>query len=368
MFLSTDDYNTKEKEGKKILSNRFLEAFQPELFEKVGFPTRISGNEEVYKFVDSMHDGRLKRYYGGYNLEFAPTFEEFETLKTTAKDIYQFTKERYHRGIIVKAPLLASINMLRRIKYLGGGKEKLPKIFEIGGGNGILGILLHRAGYCYISTDITQAFYLTQNHLWEGLETDCVVECMDSLENLNDIDEHKMMHIPYWKLWELRNNSLEADIMVANHNLCEMHERSLLFYLQYAKQLLRNSEYKLLIAQAPGSVRFRNVDYLLNTFKRMGFELLYSERFFAVFALNNKKQTVPVRLGVLMRKESYQRAFPVCGNRLDKTAAMIYAAEQKIRDEEKVSLREIEEYFHILDGHIDSPDEEFIHYCGYEEI
>ncbi len=363
MFLSANEYNEHEKKGKKSLPVRFLEAFQPEVFEKRGYPTRIGDETEIYKFLDSMHENRFNRYYGGYNFDYAPTYEEFEEMKGVLKDIYRLTKDRYGRGIVVKAPLIASMNVLRRIRYLGEGIS-LPVVFEIGGGNGVLGALLHQSGYKYISTDITQAFYLTQNGLWEGLDPDCVVECMDSVEKLNSIDNHKIIHIPYWKLWELRNNDLEADIIVSNHNLAEMHEWSLRFYLRYAKQLMRNSEYKLFVAQTAGSTCFRNVDYVIKTFSAMGFELLYSERCFAVFALSDKKQIVPVHIGAVLRQESYQAAFPVCGNPLDKTAALIYSAEQKFRDEQKVPLSEIEEYFHTLDDNPDSPDEEFFHYCS----
>lgn len=251
---------------------------------------------------------------------------------------------------------------------LSRGVDLRPTIFEIGGGNGILGVMLHDSGYRYISTDITQAFYITQNNLWEGLYPDSVEECTGSVDGLNEIAPGKMMHIPYWKLWELRNSDLEADIIVSNHNLAEMHERSLRFYLQYAKQLMRNSKHKLFVAQAPGYTGMRKVDYILRTFDEMGFALLYSEREFIVFALKDKKQIMPVHFGDLMRKESYQDAFPICGNPLDKTASMLYMAEQDVRDEKKVPLQEIEEYFKSLDENVDSPDEEFVHYCGYMRI
>lgn len=227
--------------------------------------------------------------------------------------------------------------------------------------------MLYRSGYRYISTDITQAFYITQNNLWERLYPGCVEECTGDIDGLNEI-EGKIVHIPYWKLWELRNSNLEADIIVSNHNLAEMHERALRFYLQYAKQLMRNSGFKLFVAQSPGSTRFRNVDYLLRTFDTMGFALLYSERQFIVFALKDKKQIMPVHLGDLMRTQSYQNAFPICGNPLDKTVEKIYLAERNVHDEQKVSLKEIEQYFGSLDDHVDTPDEEFIHYCGYSFI
>lgn len=369
MFLTVEQYNTYEEEGRQNVPNKFLEAFQSENFETVGFPSRIRNSKEIYKFLDSMHDGRLRFYYEDKNLACAPTYEEFETIKTLSKDIYDFSAETYGRGVVVKAPILAMSKVCRKIKALSElnvCEENMPTIFEIGAGNGVLGIMLHRLGYKYISTDVTQAFYLEQNNLWEGLDPDCVMECFDCIDNLKDIDKDKMIHIPYWKLWELRNTNLEADIVVSNDNLLEMTEMALRFYLQYSKQLMRNSEYKLFVAWHPGSALLRQVDYLLPLFDEMGYALLYSERFFVVFALKDKKQILPAHIGDIMAREHYRKAFPVWGNPLDKTAAMIYKANQKAHDEPKVPLAEIEKYFYSLDKNPDTEDEEFIHYCGYE--
>ena len=72
MILTVDEYNALEREGKKGLSNRFLEAFQPEFFSNVGFPTRIEDDKEVYKFLDSMHDGRMQWYYEDKNMQYSP--------------------------------------------------------------------------------------------------------------------------------------------------------------------------------------------------------------------------------------------------------------------------------------------------------
>ena len=65
MFLTVEKYNSEEKEGRKHLPNRFMEAFKPITFERLGYPARIESEDEVYKFFDSMHDGRLRVSYGG---------------------------------------------------------------------------------------------------------------------------------------------------------------------------------------------------------------------------------------------------------------------------------------------------------------
>lgn len=367
MYLTVKNYDLSEKEGKKNLSNRFLQAFQPVTFDKAGYPTRIESEDEVYRFLDTMHENRLKLYYESEYYEYAPTCIEFEIIKKVVKNIYEFSRKKYGHGIIVKATMLSSMNVLRRIKCLTVS-ENLPTIFEVGGGTGILGALLYETGYKYISTDITQAFYMTQNNLWEGLFPECVEESLNSVENLNEIVMEKIIHIPYWKLWELRCNELEADIMVANHCLTEMHPWSLHFYLSYGKWLMRNSKYKLFIAQSAGRFNSGNFEYLLKSFHEMGYALLYSEKDFVIFSLRSKDGILPINISDLLQKYNGSGKFPICRNEKDKTANLFENAYLDVAGKEKVSLKEIENYFVSLDGNIDSPDEEFMHYCGYDSL
>ena len=123
MFLSVEQYNFWEKQGRRSLSNRFLEAFQPVTFNEAGFPTRIECDAEVFKYLDSMHDGRLKRYYE--KEAYVPTHEEFEEIKKLSSEIFKFSKKNYGRGIIVKAPMLSGMDVVRKLKCLqispGGG-------------------------------------------------------------------------------------------------------------------------------------------------------------------------------------------------------------------------------------------------------
>ena len=133
MYLTVKNYDLSEKEGKKNLSNRFLQAFQPVTFDKAGYPTRIESEDEVYRFLDTMHENRLKLYYESEYYEYAPTCIEFEIIKKVVKNIYEFSRKKYGHGIIVKATMLSSMNVLRRIKCLTVS-ENLPTIFEVGGG------------------------------------------------------------------------------------------------------------------------------------------------------------------------------------------------------------------------------------------
>lgn len=366
MYLSVEEYNKEEIVKKAELSNRFLQAFQPEIFEKLGFPSRINSNREVFRFIDSMHDGRLKWYYD--EAEMQPTEIEFKKIKELCKDISNYTRRVYNKNVVVKAPLLSAMTTVRTIKALTDSSN-VPTIFEIGGGSGIVGAMLHKEGYPYISTDITQAFYLTQNNLWEGLFPNKVEECFEL--PIVKKNKEKMYHIPYWNLWNLRNSDLEADIIVANHCLAEMHEFSLRFYLAYGRQLLRNSKYKLLVAQAPGSLVYKNMEFLMRTFYRMGYVLLYSDSNILILSLQNKENSVPINYSEWMieYKNFYKGLhFPKVENINDSTAALICKYMKQIENEDKISLNEMNTYFESLCKYTDTPDEEFIHYIGYEFI
>ncbi len=348
MFLSVEQYNMLEKKGKRRLSNRFLEAFAPDFFEKLGFPTRIETDNEVVRFFDSMHDGRLKAYYtGSIGLKFSPDMTDFQIIKNICSKIYKTSKEHYEKGIVVKAPLLASVDILRNIEAI------MPKgtIFEIGGGCGVLGVLLHEAGYRYISTDVTQAFYLTQNHLWHSLYGKDLTEypCVNNMQERLDAS---MLHIPYWNLWDLRHSELEADVIVANHCLAELHPRALLFYLQYGKQLLRNSKYGLLLAQSTGWTKERSKKWLNDTIINSGYELLLDFPEITVFSLVNTNIKSNCNPNINFTKE--------IPSIIEKTRSK--------REAEKVDFHDIETYFKNTYNEVDTPDEEFIHYLGLEWI
>ena len=237
-----------------------------------------------------------------------------------------------------------------------------------GGGTGLLGAFLHEAGYSYISTDVAQAYYLTQNNLWEALFPESVEEFLETVGDSDAACHEKILHIPYWKLWELRNRNMEADIMVANHCLTEMHQRSLRFYLAFGRQLMRNSQYKLFIAQGPGYFNTGNIRYLLESFDGMGYELIYSEKDFVIFRLKDSAQDSAIDIKRLLRKYKGGGCFPEYKKAKDKTAVMFDHANQKISKMKKVSLKEIEEFFSSLDSNVNSPDEEFITYCGLPRL
>ena len=159
-MLSIEDYNSKEIDGRIKLSNRFIRAFRPKLFENGGFPTTVQKEEELVRYIDSMHAYSFESHYN--DLCGGITEKEFFLLKKTTNDIYDMTTKKYNADFLVKAPMIASICEKRIIEAaLGITDDK--RIFEIGGGSGTLGCLLLEDNIKYSATYVTQAFYLIQN-------------------------------------------------------------------------------------------------------------------------------------------------------------------------------------------------------------
>lgn len=166
-MLSIKDYNSKEVDGKIKLSNRFIRAFRPKLFENGGFPTTVQKEEELVKYIDSMHAYSFESHYNG----------------------------------------------------LCGGINELVN------------------------------------------------------ENLN-IDS-KCIHIPYWKLWEMRETTINIDLTVSNHALLEMSPNSLRFYLNFCKNAMKNSKDGLFVFQYGGWRIDQTLIDLIELFDEYGFYLKY---------------------------------------------------------------------------------------------
>jgi len=58
--LTVGEYDSAEQEAISELPNVIQEAFQPVAFQKVGYPTRISRESELVKYIEVLHYNRLR--------------------------------------------------------------------------------------------------------------------------------------------------------------------------------------------------------------------------------------------------------------------------------------------------------------------
>ena len=293
--LTVVEYNTAEETAISHLPNRIVESyFLPLSFLKTSYPTRVRNESELWKYVDVMHSLRFENdlddLMGG-----SLTENEFELLKRLTTLICRFTESKFQEKRIARGSLLRMLNVLRHIKYIFG--EDRPRVLEIGPGCGYLGAMLQLDGYPYAATDVCQAFYLYQNHLWNFISDGKVNE----LAYGNVSNEHfaapssgYATHIPWWEFVRLRPKSApQFDVVTINHALCELSPDSLGFLLRISKAILRgNKNIKAFIFEGWGGQSMRTNASLIKEFHRFGYNIVHHDKKITVIVPAGSKNDI----------------------------------------------------------------------------
>jgi len=163
--LTPLEYNKQEEKAVRWMPNRIVEAFQPTTFLSLGYPTRIHDISEISKYADVMHENSLDKIFelflGGL------TEDEFKLIKNLIDVSSDMVFKYTDKFVVPRASLFAALTHLRHIRYFF--PDSGSTILEIGPGCGYLGALFSMLGYTYISMDVTQAFYIYQNKLYQQI-------------------------------------------------------------------------------------------------------------------------------------------------------------------------------------------------------
>lgn len=295
--LNVDEYDAAEQEAIFELPNRIVEAYQPVTFHQVGYPTQVSSNSELWKYVDVMQELGFERDFH-HLMEGRLTVSEFELLKRLTELIYSFSESSFQRKMIARATVLQSLNVFRHIRYLFG--DARPRVFEIGPGCGYLGAMLMLENYPYTANEITPAFYLYQNHFWNFISNGKVIELVrDNLSNNKQLivpEGGAVVHIPWWEFVKLRPASVpQFDIITVNHALCEMHPNSLLFLLMIARGLLRGTETpKAIVFEGWGADFGRRRSTIIQEFNKWGFQMVHADSQITIFVPSGTENVVNI--------------------------------------------------------------------------
>lgn len=238
-YLSVADYDAAEETAYCDLPNRIIEEGQPFLFDRLNYPTRVRQNAAVWRFADTMHETRFANdvtgRLGGL------TDEELDLCLTINRQVRRMSTELYGRPAFTTGSLIRALNVFRHIRWLY--PEKGAVVLEIGPGCGYLGALLMMTGYRYVATDVTQGFYLYQNHLWRWLVGDGLRELAGDAASVADClaDERVIgIHLPWWSYmtWFRDRRPVPVDVVTANHMLCEMSRLSRRYTMKLTRRLL----------------------------------------------------------------------------------------------------------------------------------
>lgn len=283
-YLSVAEYDGAEKEALAWMPNRVVQAFYPVTFQAEGYPFRVNSERELFKYLDVMHELRFENDFRNL-LRGGLTREEFAFLKSLSRSLAAFCQERFGKLAVARSAVLRMLNLRRHFRYLFGDRPQ--RVLEIGSGCGYLGAMLLSEGHSLAASDISQAFYLYQNHLWNYLSQGALAEWARAGEKGRLWgDGVSAVHIPWWELVRLNPGNLpECDLITCNHALCEMHPDSLAFTLKLAKAAWQGrSEGKAFVFEGWGYEKYHSIASVTQRFYQEGFVLVHNDPHVAVFA------------------------------------------------------------------------------------
>jgi SAM-dependent methyltransferase len=384
-MLTIEVYDRTEQRAAMELPNIVVNAFKPLTFDELGYPSRIRCDAELFKYIDVMHELRFEKDY--HNLLDGLTTREFVLLQDLTKSICKFSETHFGRKALARSSVLRSLNVLRHIRYIYG--ELRPRVLEVGPGCGYLGALLILEGYPYISTDVSQAFYLYQNRIWnyithgELIELAEVNDSEQSLTSISSMPIGSAVHVPWWKFVQIPFSlDVEFDVIVCNHALCEMHPDSLGFLINAASQYLKPQDSpKVFLFEGWGCQHGNKIEDVIERFYRANFGMVHNDHKITVFVPRDSEFArgyipMPVRIRRrkffkirnLMRRivgeppMIFYSYHPVhFHGKQNPLSASIVSRREAERDARNIGIKQVEGFYTDLLGNEDhsSPGERF---------
>ena len=285
MPLSVDSYQQAETRGRASSCNRVIEAFLPEVFNSVGYPTRVGEEAELWRYVDTMHETRFAATVEG--LLGGLSGDEFELFQRATELVCGLTQRLFGRKLPSYNALLRAMAIFRHIRCL-----QPSRVLEFGPGSGYLGLLLILDGLNYTGVENTQAFYLWQNRLWEEAASGSFADQAES----NSLA--RVTHIPWWRVvdLDLELQTPSFDLVTANHCLCEMHLRAMKYYLRWANRQLRESPLGVFLFEGWGWDGLRLPTVVAEEFHRCGFAMCHNQKGFTAYELSGRNPDLCARI------------------------------------------------------------------------
>ena len=240
-----EKYNQAERAGRATVSNRAIESFSLELWNTLGYPFKVDSESELWRYHDSMQDGRFKE-----NLQLIGSYSEhdFALVTKTAKQILGFSERHLPIRNSGKHALTRSLYQYQLLTKHRPHDGPL-RILEIGPGSGYLGLLLANDGHQYFAMDAAQAFYLYQKKLWSDIYG---ADYFDYSESSSRPDTAKVTHIPWWQFANLSIPIPDVDVVTINHALAEMHPHAVKTVFARLYSAWGDTDKKLVLAESMG--------------------------------------------------------------------------------------------------------------------
>jgi len=294
-ILPIDVYDTSEHRGMIERSAPQLMAFRPVTFAQVGYPMRVSLEEELARYVDHNFEPEVPRLFDsgaefppiGYVNAFTP--DEKKLLDSIRDAVAGMSLRRFGRAIRPISNLMVQMGPFRAIDHVArtSGMKQLT-VFEVGPGLAYLGALLAQAGHRYLSYDVTQSLYLWQNRLLSEIaKSDFVEMVLDP--NPQHLLSERVVHLPWWEYVKLLpGTAARADIVYSNSNLGEMSLLALKHVLHISRHMLVDSQIGLFMFFSRGYCAQNSAKSIAAEFAQFGYHKIF-DRPFVAYALHPEK-------------------------------------------------------------------------------
>ena len=365
-------YNDAELRGRATVSNRAIEAFALELWNTLGYPFRISSEKELWRYHDSMQDGRFEQ-----NLRLISDSEhDFDLVTKTAKQILGFSEQCLPFRSCGKHALTRSLYQFQLIIKNRPHDGKL-KILEIGPGSGYLGILLANDGHEYFAMDAAQAFYLYQKRIWSHIFQDDYFDYSDSSSRPKNA---KIIHLPWWQFADLSVALPEIDIVTVNHALAEMHENAVKLIFSRLYTQWGDNPKKIVIAESLGYDYFKRKDQMFSAIQELGFSLARPQAGVYIWVPNCKeaqRQLTQAKSRPSLWKQAKTKIFSRTvvgllktpfGRQLAKLIGRGPLKKSEQHTELSVQIRNLRTFLDALVPGEVTPDESFLKYLGQKSF
>jgi hypothetical protein len=268
--LSPETYDSAESEAMRHLPNRLIEAVKPVAFAEVGYPITVNKTSSLRRYAEVVHETRMPQITSFLNGGLRS--DEAEAFRSIVEAVAAMSETSFGRRRVPIASLLDAIHIKRHIDFLY--PDRRPPVLEIGAGSGYVGSLFMQAGHQYVCTDIAQAFYLYQSHLFRRIGGERFSERVLEIGGPEDA----FVHLPWWQFYRIDGvPDLSAEIVTANHCLCEMHPHAAAYVMHLTANLLDRSPTGTLVYFSMGSQILRRATDVLKTMYHYGLRLAHRD-------------------------------------------------------------------------------------------
>jgi hypothetical protein len=290
-LLTVDRYNKAEAQARVGLSIPHLMAFRPVAFESVGWPTAVSSENELLRYVDHNFEAEVPALYKrgavfdpiGYRNAFS--LDEQALMAAISGQVADLTQHQLGRRTRPMTNLLVQTGPFRVIQQLAAGfGRKHLSVFEVGPGAGYLGAMLAHAGHTYLSYDVAQSLYLWQSRLLQAIAGSDFIELAGLDDNRAEQATHdaRVVHMPWWSYVKmLGGTSVRADVVYSNSNLSEMTGTALRHVLIISRHILADSPNGVFCFFSKGMPSQTPHDQIDDVFLQHGFHKAFDSPFHA---------------------------------------------------------------------------------------